>query len=333
VSQLRRRQPQRIPHRCQRTTADIPYAHPLQGAPDTFHRSAVRRGAGELLQPSSFRPSLGQQVLDHLPPVERRAIPDHAQRARAVGQAMLEQAHHPWTAQRRRLDLQQDASARRHGTDRRPVGACQRTPLHWWATAWGVRADTRWQQVTAGCIDPATGSSCGCRLFVRSGHRVFCQAWSAAASRWVACVTGNGTRWPHAHTSRRTWAGWYATPQRAVLIAAIRLVVQTSPIHPNAGAPCANAAPQCARCAGDKRGDAPGAGRRRSAALPPSRPRCTQRLIAPCVTPTMAAIACCFQPCCWRSQARCRRPSRHSLGLYVWCGARLAVDRTRLSKY
>jgi hypothetical protein len=35
-------------------------------------------------------------------------------------------------------------------------------------------------------------------------------------------------------------------------------------------------------------------------------------LTAPGVTPRAAAMSCCFQPCCFSSQARRRRPSLHS---------------------
>src|SRR6266852_7151079 len=78
------------------------------------------------------------------------------------------------------------------------------------------------QQGEAGLIYPDEGASFGGRFFSKAGQRSCHQAAIAAASRWVARVTGRCTLWCRACSRRLTCAGWYVTPNVRRITSATR---------------------------------------------------------------------------------------------------------------
>jgi len=166
------------------------------------------------------------------------------------------------------------------------------------------------QQIETRVVYPDDGSPFLSGFFSSAGQRSCHHAWIAVSSRWVARARGRWTLCRTACKSRRTCAGWYFTPEVRRMTSATRWPVQIGPRNPYASAPASKSAGIGASWSAVSRGCRPGAGWRRSPATP--RSRLSHWLTAPGVTPSAAAISCCFQPCCFSSQARRRRPSRQS---------------------
>src|SRR5262245_57774224 len=122
------RQAQVVTEGRQVSTAEIPQLHPLQVVPDTLVWMQIRRVAGQLLQMDASGTPAGQEVLNGLPPVNGRAIPDHQQRTGDVPQQVPEEAHNILTAQGPLLDQQQELAIRSNPTDGREVIVGQRDP-------------------------------------------------------------------------------------------------------------------------------------------------------------------------------------------------------------
>src|SRR6266566_5156480 len=96
------------------------------------------------------------------------------------------------------------------------------------------------------------------------------------------------------------------------MTSATRRAVQTSPRKPYVSAPFAKSWGICAFCSSVKRGFIPCGGCALRASTPCSRPRLSQWLTAPSLTPRATAMSFCFQPCSFKLQARLRRSSRQS---------------------
>ena len=172
-----------------------------------------------------------------------------------------------------------------------------------------IRAHHDRQQVDPRFIYEDDRSSFFGGLFFNAGQRSSCQRWISASLRCLARRIGFWGVQSRSLRMRLTCAGWYLTPNSRSITLATRGQVQTSPRNPKLSAPCANKSGICWRSAVLKRRGAPGLGRSRSAASPPSRTRLIHWLTAPLVTPRAAAISFCFQPAWYKAQARLRRSS------------------------
>ena len=154
-------------------------------------------------------------------------------------------------------------------------------------------------------------------FFSTAGQRSSFQAWMAFSSLCLARRAGFCRLQPQARNMRPTLLGASVTPYSRRITSATRSHVQTSPPKPYASAPRKSRMGSWLRCSALNFGVGPGAMRRYSLCTPSSRACFIHWLTAPRVTPKALAMALCFQPCCFNSQARRRRPSRQSAILCV----------------
>src|SRR6266851_5303044 len=303
---------QRQAQRGQISTAAVAQLDALEVVPPPFDRIALGRRAGQLLQMEALGRTAGAVVLDRLAAMNGRPVPDDEQLAMDFAQQHAQEAHDIRAAIGLVLRLQEQPSLGREPPHRRQVVVRQRHAQDGRVPTRRPGAHGHRQQGEAGLIYPDDGASFGGRFFSEAGHRSCHQAAIAAASRWVARVTGRCTLWCTACSSRLTCAGWDVTPKVRRSTSATRLQVQTWPRKPYASAPRSRSAGIWASCSALSLGCGPGAGWRRNASTPSSRARLSHWLTAPGVTPSAAAMADGFQPCSLSSQARRRRPSRQS---------------------
>src|SRR6266849_1024802 len=304
--------PQGVTQGRQVGTAHVAQFHPLERVPQAFDRVKLRRIPGQLLQMQPPGRPAGQEVLDGLAPMNGCPIPDQEQLARDLAQQHAQEAHHIGRVVGMVLGLQEQPSVGGQGTNRRQMVMRERHPQNRGVAPRRPGAHRPRQQVDARLVYPDERAFLVACFFLRAGQRSRHQSAMAASSRWLARSTGRWTLCSRLCSTRYTWAGWYETPKLRRMTSATRLHVQTSPTNPQAGAPWAKSAGICARCSGVSRGVGPAAGWPRKASTPWVRTRLSHWLTAPGVTPKAAAMAVCFQPCCFNSQARCRRPSRQS---------------------
>src|SRR5258708_1379688 len=258
----------------------------------------------------------GQEVLERLATMDRRALPDDEQLAGDRAQQHAQEAHDIRRVGGLVVRLQEHPPVGREPPEGGQMVRGQRHPPHRRPPARRPGAHGPRQEVEAGLVSPDDRPPVGDRFFSTPGRRSCPQAAIAAASRWVARVTGRWTRCCSACSRRLTWAGWDVTPNVRRSTSVTRWPVHTWPRNPYASAPWVSKAGIWARCSALSLGCGPGAGWRLNASTPASRARFSHWLTAPAVTPSAAAISCCFHPCSCSSQARPSPPSR----LASWAG-------------
>jgi hypothetical protein len=184
--------------------ADVPQLDPLEVIPDALVRVQLRRVAGQLLQADALGPAPGQEVLDRLPAMDRRAVPDHQQLAGDVAEQVPEEADDvralggPLPDHHQQPPFGRDAAADRQVVAAQPQAQDRRLPAR------GVRADEPRQQVEAGFVYPDDGPAFLVSPFLSAGQRSACQAAIAASSRWLARRIGFWAVQPAARRSLPT---------------------------------------------------------------------------------------------------------------------------------
>ncbi len=88
-------------------TAQILQLNPLQLAPDPFIRVQVGSIARQAFQLDPLGPASSQKVLNGLPPMDWRAIPDDQQLPRNMPEQMLQEAYYIRARVRMILHVQQ----------------------------------------------------------------------------------------------------------------------------------------------------------------------------------------------------------------------------------
>jgi hypothetical protein len=126
--------------------------------PEALGRVQLWRVGRQAFEAQAVGRALGEEVLDNLGAVDRRAIPDHQQPAGDLSQQVLEEAHHVRAAQGVVAHLEQDAAGRGHPADERQVIAGEGHVQDGHLPTRGVGADHRRQQVAAGLVDPDDGA-------------------------------------------------------------------------------------------------------------------------------------------------------------------------------
>jgi hypothetical protein len=102
-------------------------------------------------------------------------------------------------------------------------------------------------------------------FFLTAGQRLLSQSSMASSSRCRARRIGFCWLQPQARRIRLTWAGWYCTPNSALMTQATRSQVHTSPRKPTTSAPSRRISSRRMSSASPSRGIAPGGLRSRSA--------------------------------------------------------------------
>jgi len=178
--------------------ADVAQLDVLEVAPEAFVRVQIGGVAGELLQADAPGAALGQEVLDRLAAMDRRAVPEHQEFAGDVAEQVLEEAHDVRALIRPLLHEHQQPAIRGDAADDRQVIAAQRQAEDRRLAARGVGPDGAGQQVEAGLVDPDGGSTFLFGPLFRAGQRSVRQASIAASLRWLARWTGFWTLQPAA---------------------------------------------------------------------------------------------------------------------------------------
>jgi hypothetical protein len=158
-------------------------------------------------------------------------------------------------------------------------------------------------------------------VFFSSAQRRVFQASIAASFRSRARRAGRWSDQPSRRRMRQTWPGWYCTPVRRSITAAIRGSVHKSVRNPCAAGPARNACSTAAKASASNRGLRPA----RPAPLSPGRPRAFQAWYQwwalTRVTPSFWATAACDSPRA-NSRAACSRrasiaaKSRWGVGMF-----------------
>lgn len=184
--------------------AAIAQLHALEVVPAALIRVEVRGLAGELLQADAVGTALGQEVLDRLAAMDRRAIPDDQELAGDVAQQMRQETHDVRAFVGALLDQHEESSRWRDAADDRQVISGQGQPEDGGLPTGSVGPDRTGEQVEARFVDPDDGPPLLVRPFFRAGHRSVRQASIAASVRWLARSIGFCTLQPAARRSLPT---------------------------------------------------------------------------------------------------------------------------------
>ncbi len=148
--------------------------------------------------------SMRQIVLDGLPLVDGRALPDHEHLAAHRTEQHPQKADDPLRVEGILPRLQVEAAVQRDAADRREGVARELHTQHRGLAAWRPGAHGVRQQIEARLVSPDKGVPfLGC-LFLLAGQRSSCQRRMASSSRWLARCMGRCRLQPAWRSSRLT---------------------------------------------------------------------------------------------------------------------------------
>ena len=183
---------------------DVAQFDMLEIVPDPLVRVEIRGVSGELLQADAVGAALGQEVLDWLATMDRRAVPDDQELAGDVAQQVPEEAGDIRALVGTVLHQHEQAPLRRDAADDRQVVAAQRETEDRRLPARGVGPDRAREEVDARFVDPDDGPPLLVSPLFRAGQRSVRQASMAASFRWLARSIGFCTLQPAARRSLPT---------------------------------------------------------------------------------------------------------------------------------
>jgi|GraSoiStandDraft_43_1057313.scaffolds.fasta_scaffold311750_2 hypothetical protein len=189
-------------------TADVPQFHPLQVIPDPLVGIEIGCVAGQPFQMEAFGPTAGQEVLDRLPSMDGRAVPDHQQLAGEIAQQMAQKPHHILALERPLRNQEQELAVGGDPADGREVILGQGDPQDGRLAPRRVAPHAGGEQIEAGFVYPNDGAPFPFGFFLSAGQRSVSQVWMAASLRWVARSVGCCGLQPIARRRRPIWTGW-----------------------------------------------------------------------------------------------------------------------------
>ncbi len=168
----------------------------------------LRRVGGQRFQPEPCgRP--GREELLHRPAaMDRRAIPDHLERAGNLAEQLAQEVHNGRSAERLILDAGDELARAGYPADHRAMVGGERRPQDRGLAARGIGARHNGQQRESRFVYEQDGAVLRAGFASRAGQRSACHAVIAASLRWVARTTGFCTLKPCWRSSRLRWAGW-----------------------------------------------------------------------------------------------------------------------------
>ena len=253
--------------------------------------------------------STGCQVRSYVPFMNGRAIPDHQQFARYVGQQMPEKDHTIKAGQCLITHHRVKAAVHRDPAHHRHMIAGIRPPQDWCLSARCVRSRDPRQEIKPRFVHTHNSPAFSARLFLSSGQTSMRHGSIIASSRWAARWMGICGVQRKVFNNRETWALWYETPHASQITVATRAQVQNWPRNPYASAPWDKNSGIKRRWASVSFIGPVGLGLARHASTPCSRTCASHWLTAAGETANASAISRCFHPCCLSSNARFRRAS------------------------
>jgi hypothetical protein len=174
----------------QLAAADIAQLDALEGVPDALIRVEIGRVARQLLQLQALGRPRAQEVLDRLPVMNRRAIPDEQQLPADLAQEHAQKADNRFTVVVVLTHLQEQAPIQRDGADDREVVVGEGHAQDGGLATWRPGTHGHRQQIEARFVYPDDGCSLFVRPFLSVGQRSSYQVAILAASRCVARVMG-----------------------------------------------------------------------------------------------------------------------------------------------
>jgi hypothetical protein len=207
VPQAADRQPELRAQVPQAVAAAVAQLDVLELLPDAFLRIEVGRIARQAIQPQPRRGPRGQEILDNLAAVNRRAVPDDQELARDLPQQVAQKADDAGTPEGDGLDHMEQPPFGSNATDDREMIAGQGNPQHRGVPTWSVGPHDTRQQIEPGFVYPDDRTAFGRGFFLSAGQRSVCQAVMAASSRWLARWVGFWTLQPSRRRRRLICAG------------------------------------------------------------------------------------------------------------------------------
>lgn len=177
---------------------------PLQVVPDALVRVQVRRISRQSLKPEALGPAIGQELLDHVPTMDRRAIPDYQRLPGDLLQQMIQKVHDIRAAIGMLLGHQQKRAIHRDAADRRYVIPRQGHAQDGRLPQGCIGTYDTGQEIEARLIYPDDRPPFFCRPLFSAGQRSLYQVSIAASSRWLARRIGFCTLQPMDFRSRQT---------------------------------------------------------------------------------------------------------------------------------
>ena len=275
----------------------------------TFIRVQFRCVGREAIHLDFFRPSISQEVLNLIRPMNTPAISNYQQLAAEVPAQVTQESHALHAGQGAGARQSRQSSIWYDPTNHRQMIARLKDLQDWCFTARRLRPDHPGQQVEGGFVDPDNQAAFAARLFFSSGQTSVRQRAISCLARWVARLSSFCGVLSNAWSSRDTWVLWYETPNCYSMTTAIRAQVQTSPRKPYASEPAASNFGIRANSAPASLGEAPGWGRACKSLSPALRTAWIHFLTAHVETSRASAISSCVQPSRLSSRIRHRRIS------------------------
>jgi hypothetical protein len=190
-----------------RKAAHIPEFDPLQVCPETLARIQVWGVGGEALYLEPWRRALGQELLEEMAAVDRRAIPNDHQRARHLAEQMLQERDDIGGIDGLVLAVEIQLALRRNRTDSREVITRPPLPENGGLTYGGIGTDDTGQGIKPRFIDEEDGLPLGLCPLLRAGQVSSRQRVMAVSSRCRARRAGFCGLQRSAFSTRPTWTG------------------------------------------------------------------------------------------------------------------------------
>jgi hypothetical protein len=190
-----------------RQAAHIPEFDALQVGPEALAGMQCWGVGGKTLHLESWRRAIGQELVDEMAAVDRRAIPDDHQRARHLAEHMLQERDDVGGIDDLVLAVKIELALRRDGTDGQEVITRPPLPQHGGLAYRGIGTDDTRQGVEPRFIDAEDGLPLGLGPFLRAGQVSSRQRVMAISSRWRARRAGFCGLQRSALSKRPTWTG------------------------------------------------------------------------------------------------------------------------------
>lgn len=188
-------------------TGEVAQLDALEVLPAALDGVQIRRVGGQGLQVQAGGGAVGQKILDRLAAVDRGAVPEHQQEAWDQAQQLAQKGHHRRPVAGRGLEVADQPTAGGQRADQRDVVARPGHVQDWGLATRRPGPHPRRQEVAAGLVYPDDRATVRFGFFLSAGQRSCHQRSIAAASRWVAWVTGCWTLQSNWRSRRLRWAG------------------------------------------------------------------------------------------------------------------------------
>jgi hypothetical protein len=188
--------------------AQMAQLNPFELLPEALIRVQLRRIGRQAFQVAAVRRALGQELLDGVAVVDRRAIPDEEHPTRHLPQQVLEKRDHVIRVEGVVLAMEVELARGRDGADGGEMVASAALPQDGGLAHGRIGAHDPGQGIEASFIDEEDGLPMGLRPLLRAGQ-ISSRHWAiAASSRCRARRIGFWGLQRRAFRRRPTWVGW-----------------------------------------------------------------------------------------------------------------------------